>query len=566
MAPFHMPTEPQGRAATRLLLVALIITGLYVGRGILAPLALALLLTVAALPVVNLAEQRQLPRVPVVMVVLLVMIAVLVAVLWLVLTQALSLAEQMPAYEAELRRKLSSISSSGAGLFSNLAGMAHRLGEAVAPGSQAAAPSVVIAQPATEPFAAVLGAVEFVLAPAAMVAVTLLLMAFLLAQREDVRDRALRLLGTDEIHRTTRAMQDATARVGRFLLMQLVINSVFGVAMGLGLWVIGVPNAPLWGVLGFVLRFVPYLGAPLAALFPMVVALATTDGWLTVILVAAWFALVDIIASYVAEPLLYGNTAGVTPLALILSSIFWASLWGPIGLILAPAITACLVILGRHIPGLGFLDVLLGDSEVLSTQERFYQRLLANDPHGAGKLLNTAAEGAGEISALREVVEPTIVRLAADRPAEDFGAGLALRASRTLLRTLSDAEPPATGALDVQLVAAGGALDRAAAVMAAVGLRELGFQAAAQPLGPTEASLSVLVIASHLSEARLGRTLANARRAARAVLLFAPVEDGVAALAAVDPRATPLRTLEELLQAVEDRLGVPEQHGVEELA
>ncbi|MBC7434271.1 MAG: AI-2E family transporter, partial [Rubritepida sp.] len=470
MAPFQMPAEPQGRLATRLLLVALIIYGLYVGRGILAPLALALLLTVAALPVVDWGQRRGLPRVPVVIGVLLAAIGTIGGVLWLVLAQALQLAEQMPRYETELRRKLSSLSGTGASLFDNLNGMAHRLGQSVAPASAPAAQTVVIAQPPAEPFSAMIEVAGFVLAPAAMVAVTLLLMAFLLIQREDVRDRVLRLIGTDEIHRTTRAMQDATDRIGRFLLMQLLVNAVFGLAMGLGLWVIGVPNAPLWGVLAFVLRFVPYLGAPLAALFPILVALATTQGWTTVILVAAWFVVVDLVASYVAEPMLYGNSAGITPLALILSSIFWASLWGPIGLILAPAITACLAILGRHGRGLEFLDVVLGDSQALSGPERFYQRLLAGDASGAARLLAVAAEAGNEAAALRLLVEPAVIRLAADRPSEDFGARLALRSARTLMRALTDGDTPHSGVQDVQLVAAGGALDRAGAAMAALAL------------------------------------------------------------------------------------------------
>lgn len=557
MAPFHMPTEPQGRAATRLLLIALIIGGLYVGRGILAPLALALLLTVAALPVVEVAQRRGLPRVPVVIGVLLLTIGVIAAVLYVVLTQALVLAEQMPRYETELRSKLRSISASGSGIFENLTGMAHRLGEVMAPTNGQPAQQVVVAQPRTEPFSALFEVLGFVLAPAAMVAVTLLLMAFLLIQREDVRDRALRLLGTDEIHRTTRAMQDATSRIGRFLLMQLLVNAVFGLAMGLGLWALGVPNAPLWGVMSFVLRFVPYLGAPLAALFPIIVAFATTEGWTTVLLVVAWFAVVDIIASYVAEPLLYGNSAGVTPLALILSSIFWASLWGPIGLILAPAITACLAILGRHAPGLGYLDVMLGDGEALSPAERFYQRLLANDAPGAARLLNRTAETDSEGAALRELVEPAITRLASDRSSEDFGSGLVLRSSRTLMLALAEGESPAGGVIDVQMVAAGGGLDRAAAAMGAAVLRDVGFSAGVLPPGVGNSSVAVLVVATTISPARLNRMMATVRRAAHTMMVYCPVEDGAASVAGHDAGHRVLRSLDELTTAMEAILGEP---------
>lgn len=552
-----MPGEPQGQAISRLMLIALIIGGLYVGRDILAPLSLALLLTVAALPVVDVAQRRGLPRVAVVIAVLLVAIGVIAAVLYVVLTQALILAEQMPGYETELRRKLSSISGTGSGLLESLTAMANRLGQVVSPTNGAPAQMVVLAQPASDPFGAVLSVLGHVLAPAAMVAVTLLLMAFLLIQREDVRDRLLRLLGTDEIHRSTRAMQDATDRVGRFLLMQLMVNAAFGTAMGLGLWGLGLPNAPLWGVLGFVLRFIPYLGAPLAALFPIIVAFATSEGWSMVLLVAGWFLLVDIIISYVAEPMLYGNSAGVTPLALILSSIFWASLWGPIGLILAPAITACLAILGRYVPAMGYLDIILGDREALSPSERFYQRLLAGDAAGAARLLNRTAELDNEVDALRVLVEPAIVRLAAERSSEDFGAGLAVRASRTLLTTLSEGQSPVHGVPDVQLVGAGGGLDRAAAAMGAAALRDQGFHAAVEVHGTGGSALAVLVVASSISLPRLGRMMAAVRRAAPTILVFAPVEDGMAAVAALDPRQPVIGTLSELLEATEMTLGVP---------
>ena len=565
MAPFRRPTETEGRAATRLLLVAIIILGLYAGREVLAPLALALLLTVAALPVVDWLQRRGLPRVLSVVFALLVVVGIIGGVLYVVASQAFLLLAELPRYESELRAKLVQISS-GSGPFDEVLRLLHRLGEVMRPTDTPALPAVAVIEAPSSPFTALFEALHVVLGPAAIVAITLLLMAFLLINREDVRDRALRLMGTDEIHRTTQAMQDATGRVGRFLLMQMAVNAGFGLAMGLGLWVLGVPNAPLWGVLGFALRFVPYLGAPLAAIFPILVAFATTDGWTTVILVAAWFVLVDVITSYVLEPLLYGASAGVTPLALLLSSIFWAALWGPVGLILAPAITACLVIAGRHLPGFGVFDILLGDSVPLSPPERFYQRLLAGDPNGAARLLASDAEQDGEITALRRLVQPAIIRIAADRPAADYGAALALRANRSLISALESVDTPLPGLVDILVLPAGGALDHAAAAMALAGLREAGWRAAGTARGDAPVKLVVLVMTGTLRAGRMDRAIADAREAGRQMLIFAPVDDGAAALAGFDPGLHAERDLEEMLAAVDERMAgvaTPARLGVE---
>jgi hypothetical protein len=287
-------------------------------------------------------------------------------------------------------------------------------------------------------------------------------MAFLLIQREDMRDRVLRLAGTHELHRTTKAMVEGTDRVGKFLLMQVLMNAAFGLGMGVGLWALGLPNAPLWGVLCFALRFIPFLGAPLSVLFPLVIAFATTPGWTTVWLVIGLFIVVDVLITYVLEPMLYGQSIGVTPLALILSSAFWAALWGPIGLILAPAMTAVIVILGRHVPGFAFLAVLLSDSTPLPDEARFYQRLLAGDADGAGVVLDRLALEESLAPALRRLAFPAIAQVEADRRADGFGPALALNASRTLLRVLEE-RGEETDAAVIAVTPVAGALDHAAA-------------------------------------------------------------------------------------------------------
>jgi predicted PurR-regulated permease PerM len=547
MAPFHPPASQEGRAATRLLVAALVIFGLQAGRDILAPLALALLLTVAALPVVDWMQRLRVPIVPAVVAVLLAVLGLMGVVLYVLASQAFLLLEAMPRYENELRAKLVALGT-GSGPVNEVLRLINRLGAATRPAEAPAVPVVMLAEPPTTPLAALGDVLGVVLAPAAITAITLLLMAFLLINRRDVRDRVLRLMGTEGMHRTTQAMQDATVRVGRFLLMQVMVNAVFGLGVALGLWGLGVPNAPLWGVLGFVLRFVPYLGAPLAALFPIMVAFATTEGWQTVLLVGAWFLLFDTVISYALEPWLYGASAGVTPLALVLSSIFWAALWGPIGLILAPAITACLAIAGRHLPALGFLDVLLGDEAALSPAEGFYQRLLAADARGAARLLANAATTEGEVAALRQLVEPAISRIAADRPAADYGAALATSATRALITAMATLELPAAGAVDVLVLPAGGALDRAAAAMAVAALREVGLAAGSTASGA--ASHVVLVVTTAMQPLRLERAMAQAHRMGREVLLFSPVEDGARVLARLEPPPPCLENLQALLEAL----------------
>ncbi|WP_431283660.1 AI-2E family transporter [Humitalea sp. 24SJ18S-53] len=539
-----------------------IVGALYLGRDILAPLALALLLTIAALPVADALERRGVPRVPSVLLVLLLVVGLMGGMLALVVGQALALATELPRYEQVLREKLLVIGQES-GPITELVRLGGRLSAALAPAEAPATTIAVMASPET-PLAAIMGLLHVVLAPAATVAITLLLMAFLLIQRENMRDRILRLAGVHEMHRTTQAMGDATQRVGRFLLTQVVMNGAFGVSMGLGLWLLGVPNAPLWGVLGFLLRFVPFLGAPISVLFPLLMAFATTEGWTTVILVIVLFAIVDVAISYVLEPWLIGASTGITPLALVLSSAFWAVMWGPIGLILAPAITACLVILGRHVQQLAFLDILLGDTEALSQPARFYQRILAGDARGAHLLIEEATLREGASGAIRQMVLPAIAQISADRPSGSFGPAMALRSARGLLSVLDVMTEEAPWAGVVLLPVAGG-LDRAAAAAVAVVMAEDGQGAS---IGPTQgtARIAVIVTTGVTSAARLRRAMATARETGAEILAFVIGDAAEAALADAEPVLPQFHTLALLLSEIDTRLGtggeVVEKRGV----
>jgi hypothetical protein len=208
---------------------------------------------------------------------------------------------------------------------------------------------------------------------------------FILLQREDLRNRLIRLAGSHDLQRTTAAIDDAAARLSRLFLIQLLLNGTFGLVIGVGLWLIGVPSAVLWGILAGVLRFVPYIGAAIAALFPLVLAVAVDPGWSMLLWTLALFVVVEPIVGHVIEPMVYGQSTGLSPVAVVASATFWTALWGPIGLVLATPLTVCLVVLGRHVERLEFLDIMLGDRPALSPPEIFYQRMLAGDPTEASE-------------------------------------------------------------------------------------------------------------------------------------------------------------------------------------
>jgi predicted PurR-regulated permease PerM len=531
MAPFQSSIPVRGRPEwpMRLMLVAGVVAVLYLGKEILAPLALALLLTIAAVPIVSWLERRRVPRIVAVLTVLLLVVGIMGSAVYVVVTQALALAADLPQHETTLRQKLLGLTQNS-GPIDGLMKLGERLQAALSPPQRAGGQTVTIAAESAAPLAALFGFLHLVVAPLATIAITLLLMAFLLIQREDMRDRVLRLAGTHELHRTTKAMVEGTDRVGKFLLMQVLVNAAFGLGMGLGLWALGLPNAPLWGVLCFALRFIPFLGAPLSVLFPLVIAFATTPGWTMVWMVIGLFLVVDVLITYVMEPMLYGHSIGVTPLALIVSSAFWAVLWGPIGLILAPAMTAVIVVLGRHVPGFVFLDVLLGDSTPLPDEARFYQRLLAGDADGAGAVLDRQAAEDSLAQALRRLAFPAIAQVEADRRSEGFGPALALRAARTLLRVLEErGEEEESGRVSVLPVA--GALDHAAAAALAITLAEAGHAVSTSPSARVD--LAVLVLASGTTRSRYLRAVRQARASAGRVMVLAVTDEAEQSAAAV---------------------------------
>ena len=219
--------------------------------------------------------------------------------------------------------------------------------------------------------------------------VVVIFVVFILLQRQDLRNRFVRLAGSEDIQRTTAALDEAGERLSRLFLTQIAFNAAFGLAIGIGLELIGVPSAPLWGLIAMILRFVPYIGALISAVFPLILSAAVGSGWEMLGETAALFAILELLAGQVIEPLIYGHSTGLSPVAIIVSASFWTWLWGPVGLVLATPLTVCLVVVGRHVDRLQFLEIMLGDQPPLSPPQLVYQRMLAGDPIEAAEQART---------------------------------------------------------------------------------------------------------------------------------------------------------------------------------
>jgi len=246
---------------------------------------------------------------------------------------------------------------------------------------------VEVQQPTPGPFAIVQTIAGTALSPLETTFIVVIFVIFILLQREDLRNRFIRLVGSSDMQRTTLAMNDAAGRLGRFFLVQTLVNASFGAIIAVGLYFIGLPSPILWGIAAFLLRFVPYIGPFIAAGFPMALAAAIDPGWGMALETLALFLIVEPIIGQAVEPWLYGHNTGISPIAVVISATFWTWLWGPVGLVLSTPLTVCLVVLGRHVERLAFLDVIFGDEPPLTPVENFYQRMLAGDALRPGRTI-----------------------------------------------------------------------------------------------------------------------------------------------------------------------------------
>ncbi|WP_118181089.1 AI-2E family transporter [Paraburkholderia phosphatilytica] len=393
----YPPGTPTMHGLTSIITAGVVVSGLYFAREVLIPITLAVLLSFLLAPLVSFLRRLHFGQLPSIFVAVLTALVSLLAVSTLIGAQIAQLASSLPQYQEAIEAKIETVQEKTVGRADNLLQRAAAALQRVTPerpaerqprgrSSKPTATNpmpVEVHEPAPSPLQVAQRVFTPVVGPLETSFIVLVVTIFILLQREDLRDRLIRLFGSRDLHRTTTAINDAASRLSRYFVAQLGVNVGAGATISIGLAIIGVPGALLFGVLTALLRFVPYIGTWIAALTATMLAAAIQPQWTMAVWTLIMFVVVDVIAGQVVEPLLYGHSSGLSPLAVVVAAIFWSWLWGPIGLVLSTPLTLCVVTLGRYAERLRFLTVLLGDQPALTPAQNFYQRLLADDPHEA---------------------------------------------------------------------------------------------------------------------------------------------------------------------------------------
>ena len=449
-------------------IIALLITAavLYLAQEVLIPLAVAILLAFLLAPAVRWLEQWKLPRLAATLVVALLGFGVIFGVAGIAASQAISLGAQLPEYRHNIASKIHALRHPKRD--TNIG----KAAEAIKDIEKEAAPErppVPVKETPANAFEATVDYLAPAAKPLAMTIAVIVFTIMMLINRESMRERVIALIGPGRIQVTTKAMAEASYRVSRYLTMQLVVNAMFGLPFGVALYFIGIPNALFFGLLGMVLRFIPYAGVWVAAAMPAILGFAISDTWTPVFWTLGVFFALESLLAYVIEPWLYGKSAGLTPIAIIVAVVFWTWLWGPIGLLLATPLTVCVAVMGRHIPELGFLNLLLGVEPVLSPEERFYQRLIALDHEEAEKLVEEYVATHGIAATFDEVILPALTLLEVDRRKAAIEPARERFVCEHIARIVEELElaPPAGAAGTICITPARGEPDRLAALMVA---------------------------------------------------------------------------------------------------
>ncbi len=363
---------------------------LHFGSEVFLPLAIATLIAFALSPVVSALRRRGLPRVIAVLSAVTVAFAILGSILTVMAAQLGEVAESLPTFQSNIIAKLDALQAAegSSGVMGRFVDMLTRINDEISSAIPAAADPGAVGSGAPMQVAVVENQSAWrmlqdivvpIISPIVTAGLVIVVVIFMLMEREELRDRFIRLVGSNDLHRTTEMLEDAGSRVASYLLTQLLVNVIYAVPIGLGLWLIGVPNPLLWALMTLVLRFVPYVGSVIAAAIPLFLAFAVSPDWSMVLYTAALFTVVELVTSNLVEPWLYGSRTGLSPLAIIVAAIVWTWIWGPMGLILSTPLTVCLVVLGRYLPQFEVFDVLFGDEPVLAAHARLYQRLLTGE-------------------------------------------------------------------------------------------------------------------------------------------------------------------------------------------
>ena len=412
-----------------------VIATLYFARVVLVPFALAILFSFLLSPLVRGLEKARLPRAISVLLVVVISVAAVGSIGVAVTNQLVDVTNQLPNYKANIQKKVESVRGSNRTALVRATEAVNELSREVVEAPSATAPTAHQHKPlgAAEPSSNKPIDVQVVQAPngpweflygwlgtVGVAGIVLVFTVFMLLRREDLRNRFIRLVGRGHLNLMTQALDDASHRISKYLLLQFLVNAAYGLVVGIGLHFIGLPNALLWGVIAAVLRFLPYVGPPIGALLPTVLSLAVFDGWARSLMVIGLFLVIEIIVANFLEPMLYGAHTGISSLAILVAAVFWTLLWGPVGLVLSTPLTVCLVVLGRYVPQLEFLHILLGDEPVLTPEAQFYQRLLAGDHREARQVLEQHLEGSSLLELYDSVVIPALGLAEQDRHQNDL--------------------------------------------------------------------------------------------------------------------------------------------------
>lgn len=411
---------------------------LYLARDVLVPFALAILLSFLLAPAVRGLERWKLGRVVSTLIVVLLGFSLIGAIGYVAGLQAVSLTAKLPEYRANITAKIREIQRPGKGKLAQAHKAIKELEKQADPTPQAPMP---VTQTPTSPYAQLADMVAPFAKPFGMALAVIVFTILMLLHRESMREKLIGLIGPRRINVTTQALDEASYRVSRYLFMQLVVNSCFGIPFGIALHLIGIPNAMLWGLLATLLRFIPYAGVWIAVSMPVVLAFAVSDGWSEVGWVIGVFLTLELVLVNFVEPLVYGRSAGLSPIAIILAALFWTLLWGPVGLLLATPLTVCVAVMGRYIPELGYLNVILGVEPALAPEARFYQRLVAMDGEEAEDIAEKFANEHGLLELYDKMVIPALGLAEHDRHAhtlEEARERFIFETTRDLIEYLED--------------------------------------------------------------------------------------------------------------------------------
>jgi predicted PurR-regulated permease PerM len=430
--------------------VVLIVGSLYWAQTFLIPIALAIMLTFLLSPVAAALERKGMGRLPSIFLIVVLAFSLITSVGFVVFREFTNLANELPKYTGNIRQKIADVRGAGkGGALENVQRTIEEVKEEIQkkeqPVKQQETPRPVVLEPKESsrfwPIPLISSAM---LEPLAAAGFVIVLVIFMLIQREDLRNRLIHFFGDGRLTVITRAMEEAGQRISRYLLMQTIINCSFGLSVGLTLFLIGVPYSVLWGFFAAVLRFIPYVGPLMAVVMPSALSLAVFEGWLWPLLVIGVFAALELTCNLVLEPLLYSESAGVTGVGLLIAIAFWTWIWGPVGLILATPLTVCVVVLGKYVPGMDFISVLIGDQPALESHVTYYQRLIAMDQAEATEIVEEYLETHPEDELFDKVLIPALHYVRRDRElgrlTED-SEQFFLRATREIVEDLENFKP-----------------------------------------------------------------------------------------------------------------------------